>query len=110
MIKLIRKLMAIAANYDGDFRRLRSRIDDLDALVRDRTNIAVDVGFRGANHVIVVGRYRNTDYVQTYTLDGLDIGEMIEHLRRLEKNAVVRRVDAPPVFRASFERARGMSR
>lgn len=104
MIKWINKLKTIVAGYDADLRNAHARIAELEKLVRDRTSIAVDVGFKSANHVVVVGRYRNADYVQTYVLDTQDLSGLIEQLRHMEKHGVVRRVDGPPVFRAVFER------
>jgi hypothetical protein len=84
-------------------RAAHARIAELEKLVRDRTNIAVDVGFKTASHVIVVGRYRNADYVQTYALNMPDMGPLIAQLRQMERYGEVRRIDAPPVFKAVFE-------
>ena len=103
MIKWLKKLKSIVAGYDADLRNAHARIAELEKLVRDRTNIAVDVGFRSMNHVIVVGRYKGADYVQTYTLDTPDIAALIDQLRQMERHGAVRRVDAPPPFRAVFE-------
>lgn len=104
MLKWLKKLKAIVAGYDADLRNAHARIRELEKLVRDRTNIAVDVGFRSASHVIVVGRYKNADYVQTYALDTPDLAAMIDQLRQMERHGAVRRVDAPPQFRAVFKR------
>lgn len=56
--------------------------------------------------MIVVGRYRNADYVQTYALDTPNLAVLIGQLRQMERCGAVRRVDAPPLFRAVFERDR----
>lgn len=104
MLKWLKKLKAIVAGYDADLRNAHARIAELEKLVRDRTNIAVDVGFKSASHVIVVGRYKNADYVQTYALDTPDLAALIDQLRQMERHGAVRRVDAPPQFRAVFER------
>ena len=57
--------------------------------------------------MIVIGRYKNADYVQTYALDTPDLAALIDQLRIMERTAMVRRIDAPPIFRAAFERDRG---
>lgn len=93
--------MAAAENATGQLRR---QIASLEALIRDRTNIAVDVGFKTASHVIVIGRYRNADYVQSYSLSTDDLGHLIEHLKAMDKTGQVRRVDAIPSFKAVYER------
>lgn len=104
MLKWLKKLKTIVAGYDADLRNAHTRIAELETLVKDRTNIAVDVGFKSASHVIVVGRYRNADYVQTYALDTPDIAGLIDQLRQMERHGQVKRIDAPPMFRAVFER------
>lgn len=106
MLKWLKKLKTIVGCYDADLRNAHTRIAELEKLVRDRTNIAVDVGFKSASHVIVVGRYKDADYVQTYALDTPDLAALIDQLRQMERHGVVRRVDAPPQFRAVFERDR----
>jgi len=106
MLKWIKKLKTIVARYDNDFSKEHARIMELEKLIRERTNIAVDVGVAGTSHVIVVGRYRNVDYVQTYALNTPDLATLIEQLQQMERYGVVRRVDAPPQFRAVFERVR----
>ena len=104
MIKWLKKLKAIVSGYDDDLRNAHTRIAELEKVIRDRTDIAVDVGFRSASYVIVIGRYKNADYVQTFELDTPDLGSLINHLREQERYGAVRRVDAPPEFRAVFER------
>ncbi|MBK9309165.1 MAG: hypothetical protein IPN12_00190 [Rhodocyclaceae bacterium] len=107
MLKWLKKLKAIVAGYDADLRNAHARIAELEKLVRDRTNIAIDVEFKSASHVIVVGRYKNADYVQTYALDTPDFSALIDRLRDMQRYGQVQRIDAPPIFRAAFERDRG---
>lgn len=52
----------------------------------------------------VEGRYRNADYVQSYTLDTPDLASLIGQLKQMERSGVVRRLDGPPMVRAVFER------
>lgn len=106
MLKWLKKLKMIVAGYDADLRNAHARIAELEKLVRDHTNIAVDVGFKSANHVIVIGRYRNADYVQTYSLHENEMGPLIDRLRDMDRHGRVQRVDAPPAFRAAFKRDR----
>lgn len=53
MLKWLKKLKAIVSGYDSELRNAHARISELEKLVRERTNIAVDVGFKRASHVIV---------------------------------------------------------
>lgn len=115
MLKWLKKLKAIVSSHDADMhklrtdcandvQRLRERVVQMETLVRDRTNIAVDVGFKNESHVIVMGRYKNVDYVQSYALNTPDFAALIEQLRQMKRHGAVRWIDAPPQFRAVFER------
>lgn len=104
MLKWLKRAKAIVSSYDADLADAHRRITQLETLVRERTNIAVDVGFKTATHVIVVGRYKGADYVQTYSVDPKDLTHLIDLLRRMERYGAVRRIDGPPVVRAVFER------
>jgi len=107
MLKWIRKLLKIVREYDIRVEQQKALMVELEALVRNRTNIGADVGyFKDANHVIVVGRYKNADYVQTYSIHTEDMSSMIDTLRQMERHGAVKRLDAPPIFKAVFERER----
>ena len=116
--KWVKKFAFILANYEANNSQmlahikaledsvtaLNRRLDYLDKLVRERTDIAVDVNFKEPNYVIVVGRYRKVDYIQTYSLDNADFTQLIDHLQRIEKHGQLRRLDAPPQILAVFKR------
>lgn len=118
LLTWFKTLRAIVATHDADLTtlrrrmddlaRLRDRMDDLDRLVRERTDIAVDVAYQGPDrtHVIVVGRYRNRDYVQTYSYQPEDFLGLMERLRDMERHGIVRQLDGPPMVKAVFERER----
>ena len=100
ILNWFKALRFVVKSYVTDMRALRRRMDELDKLIAERTDIAVDVRFREPNYVIVVGRYGNTDYVQTYSVKSDDLGYLIDMLKRMERHAQVRIVDAPPGMKA----------
>ena len=104
MVKWIKKLKQIVLNYDADLKIAHNRISELEKIIKERTNIAVDVGFRDANHIIVVGRYKNADYVQTYQIKTQEMSRLIDQLRDMQKYGDVKFVDEPPQFKAVFKR------
>jgi hypothetical protein len=104
MARLGGMIRAVSSQHHVDVIALNARIDQLDKLVKDRTDIAVDFGYEDPSCVIVVGRYRNHDYVQTYRLHDQELGQLIDRLREMEHHGVVRRLDAPPMVRAVFKR------
>lgn len=115
MIQWIKTLRQIVAGYAKDRARheaqlqaLRTRIDDLEAVLRHRTTLGVDVQHRGENHVIAMGRLNGVDYVQTFSVHAEDFHGLIEQLRHLRKYGTVRFVDAPPPMRAVFRSGFGL--
>lgn len=93
--KLIRKLRWIAKTYDNNQKHIHARINDAEKIIKERTSIHVDLGIKTHHQIIVAGRYRNHDYVQTYAVQEKDIKYLIEMLRQMEKYGEVERVDGP---------------
>jgi hypothetical protein len=108
LISWFKTLRAIVATHDAEMASLRRHMDHLDRLVRERTDIGVDAACHRSDrsHVIVVGRYRNRDYVQTYSVQPEDFIGLVEHLKAMETHGVVRYMDGPPMMKAVFERER----
>lgn len=100
------ELRRIVANHSREVQALRGRMDGLERIVRERTEISADVGFdhRAGNTVIICGRYQNRDYVNVFTVRTDDLAEFINHLKNLQRYGAVRRLDAPIGFRAAIER------
>lgn len=113
MLTWFKTLFAVVRNYSTEVSQLKAKIAWLEGhiaatnqIIRERTDIAVDVGFsrKDMNTVIVVGRFRGCDYVQTYQLAPDNIGDIINRLKEMERHGVVRRVDAPPHIVGAFKR------
>lgn len=104
MLNWLKTLRRIVGAYSSDQLAMHNRILELEALVRERTNIAVDVGFRECNHVIVLGRYKGADYIQSYSVQSDSLAHLVDQLKQMERFGNVRRIDAPPQFRAAFAR------
>jgi hypothetical protein len=116
--RFFRTLLYMAGRYDSDQTFIRetllkrqreilhqiSRMDTLEKLVRDRTDISVDIGFKDASYVVVTGRYRNRDYVETFQLGNKELSVLIEELKRMERYGTISHMDAPPQFRAVIDR------
>ena len=103
MLKFLKKLVFIVNNYDSNLKHAHARIASLEKVLAERTTIGVDVSFHNDNHIIVVGRYRNRDYVQTFSVRTEDMRGFIEHLKEMERYGSVKYVDAPPSFKAVIE-------
>lgn len=101
-IRWFKELRYIVRNYSSEIRRLAALENEL----RSRTDIHADIAWtkRSSNCIIIAGRYRNKDFVQVFDVHVDTLAEMVELLRRWEKQyGHVRTLDAPPGFKACFE-------
>jgi hypothetical protein len=125
MIKWFKKLFKIVREYDADNERMNTVINDglydlnnrmvwterevkeAVATIIDRTELSVDVSpsYGGDPHqVIMVGRYKNRDFVQAYSIDHMEFDRLVQHLTELRKHAHYSRIDAVPDMKFIIER------
>lgn len=104
MFTWLKKLLAIVRNYDMDTKRTEDEITKLKDLIRARTDIAVNADYDGRNYIVVVGKYKNHNYVEIFQTRTKELEGLIDHLRAQAKHGIVRTVDAPPPMRAAFDR------
>jgi len=80
----------------------RARQDATQAVnyIKERTEVSADINMRRncPNTIIVVGRYKNRDYVEVFDVDDMD--HMVNDLRRMQKFHHRKVVDGPPQFKA----------
>jgi hypothetical protein len=108
LIAWCKSLRSIVRTYRGDNDRIHQRIAELEKIVRDRTEVAVDVNQRyGASYVIVVGRYRNNDYIQTYVVPADEFEYLIERLKRESRYGQITKIDAAPGLKEVVQRQVG---
>ena len=84
---------------------MEGHITTLRRNLKASTDISVDCHLDGMNTIIVIGRYRNADYIQTYDIRMRDFQELVDYLRTLENHGTVRRIDAVPGFKAIVEKS-----
>lgn len=92
-------LRRIVRRYDREVQHLHERISQLETLIRERTDIAVSAGFRQDSYIVVMGRYRGADYVETFRIADPALDYIVEILKSICKTADAKIVDAPPSFR-----------
>lgn len=107
-MKWLRKLLRKWVGYDEELDALHSQLAGLRRLVKERTEVSFDIAHSegDVSCAIMVGRYRDRDFVQTFNLNHADFKNVVDWTRDLQRSARVRRVDAPPVFKSVFERER----
>ena len=123
MFNWIKGLRYIVANYRADTAKLDrditgleryiklveydakialQRAKDAERIIKERTDLSADLHYTGQDTVIVIGRYRNNDYIQTFNLGKDDFMHTIDQLKVMTRHATVRTVDTPPMMRAAF--------
>lgn len=120
IITWFKKLFYIIKYYDIEHETIKNRLYELYIetqratkksqeavrIIRERTEVSADLHLTGSdrNQVIVVGRYRNRDFVQVYTLTNNDCENIINILRDMQKYGIVEKIDAPYGFKQILER------
>ena len=82
---------------------LKGRVDDAVKTIKDRTELHVDVSptCKGDPHqIVLIGRYRNRDYVQTFSVHPEDFRGLVERCIEMQRYAHRGRIDAVPEMRA----------
>lgn len=112
-IRWFKELRYIVRNYSSEVRRLRAAENEVarvKQVIIDHTEIAADIAYhpRGGSFVLVVGRYKNREYIQTFSIDDYELNFLVDQLVRMERSmlAKVTKMDAPPIFKAIFEKHR----
>jgi len=104
MFKWFKKLKLIVARYDDDRNRLLSRVEQAEQTIIDRTEVHADINLVGNCTAIMIGRYKNRDYIQTFNMDQRDFNSVVDWMNELKKRGHVQYVDAPPMLDVVIER------
>ena len=106
MKNLIKKLLSPWKSHPERIDYLIDEVRESKLMITERTTVHADIHFKsGLDSIIVVGRYRNHDYVRCFQVESKDFHEFVEMLRRIEPRGRVGRIDVPfPTFSGVVER------
>jgi hypothetical protein len=77
-----------------DVRDIVLWLNQLDNKIGERTTIHADIGYKGTgSQIIVVGRYRNRDYVRSFNVMNSSLDAIINMLKNEEQNSGVGKFD-----------------
>ena len=111
MKTLIRKFLAPWISHADRMNKLAQRVEFAVGEITARTTVHADIHFKsGLQNIIVVGHYRNHDYVRCFGVEAEDFAGIVEMLRRIEPRGRIGRIDVPyPAFDAvtRIKRERG---
>lgn len=102
----IKKLLAPWKSHPSRINTLVEEVQASNRMISERTTVHADIHYKsGLDSIIVVGRYRNHDYVRCFNVESKDFHEFIEIFRRIEPRGRVGRIDVPfPSFSGVVER------
>ena len=89
-------------HYDADQKYILQRITDVEQLIREHTVANVDVGLHDS-YAIVIGKYRNHDYVRAFQIRHDDFPPLVDRLVEINKHYQMGRIDAHPSFHAIID-------
>ena len=92
----VKKLFAPWFEHPKYVKNFSRRLQNLSDEITSRTTVHADIHYRsGLDSIIVVGRYRNHDYVRCFQVETKDFHEFVEIFRRIEPRGRVGRIDTP---------------
>lgn len=109
--RMFRNLKLMLLEYEDTILNIRANQSSWQNLIRKRTDIHVDVhAMKFPTSVIVIGQYKNRDYVRVFNLQHRDIKELVDQLQYMEEMdfGKLRRVDAAPDVSAAIHAERKM--
>ncbi len=91
---------------ESEIRSLRSDIHMLRGMIKDVTTLHADIAphAKADNYVILIGRYRNNDYVRVASLPSGSFAETVDRMKHLSKVSEVKYLDMPPTMSVAFKR------
>lgn len=106
MKEFFKKLLAPWRSHPNKINTLVKEVQESNKMISERTTVHADVHLKsGMDNIIVVGRYKNHDYVRCFEVESRDFHGLIETLRRIEPSGRVGRIDVPfPSFSGVVER------
>jgi len=93
MFGFFRKLKHIVETYDQDKKSIDSKLTHLENIIKDRTDVHMDIHKNSCN-IIVIGKYRDRDYVNSYSLSYRDFKSVVDHLIEISRYTNVGKIDS----------------
>lgn len=78
---------------ESRYQVLFQNIAELHNRIGEHCEVHADVHMKSESHVVVIGRYKNRDYVRIFGVDAKSLIELIEILKIMEKGSKVGRFD-----------------
>lgn len=97
-------LAAQMQNTDNSMNRLHDQMQILLQMIKEHTSVSADINFSGGSYIVLVGRYKNNDYIKISPLCGSDFACFAKQLEEMERYHRIDRIDSIPRLRGAFNR------
>jgi len=91
----LKRIWNMPHTHKQEYDSLYSYVSDMNSRLGEHTTVHADIRYKGRSQIIVIGEYRNHDYVHVFDVDVSTLTSLIEMLQRMEKNSKVGRFDMP---------------
>lgn len=98
MTQLEREFKELQASTTAQTKHINLVLEE----IKSHTRVDADIGFRSNNTIILTGVYHKRAFVKFYDLGAGEFTSLVEQLKHMKSYALVRHIDAPPSFRATF--------
>lgn len=90
----IKHVWEMPNKHEKQYRDMFNLVMEIDKKIGERTTVHADIGYKGTgSQIIVVGRYKNKDYVRSFNVRTENLGSLIELLKTEEHGANVGKFD-----------------
>jgi len=116
MFETIKTLLFLAKNYNTlieaehhyAMHRINSTnraLEDMQKVIQEQTTINLDYYPTSDNYIIVMGHYKEREYIETFNVGSKNMNDIIDFIRELQQYGHLRIVDGPPVFKAVLDKS-----
>lgn len=115
--KILKTAWYLVNNYHEDILKIKANLENHSAILHqhetvildarneiiERTTVNADVHVKeNSAQIVVIGRYRNADYVNIFSVRNSELNHLIERLKGMEQSMLgrMRHVDAVPNFKS----------
>lgn len=106
----IKRILGIT-QLENENKELREQLQSHRAYVGNKFDklqsyitVDADIGWhRGRNTIVLTGVYRGKGFVKFYDVGEREFIHMVEYLQDMKKHALIRNLDAPPLFHGVFD-------
>ena len=101
------KLWVMAKEYPvllNKIARFEREIGFINETLRDAIDVHTDVHTQESSFVIVVARWKKTDFVKCYNVGDESVEELVNHLRHVQQRGRIGRIDAHRALREHIVR------